>query len=83
LRLNPVLFSQKFNSSHKARSEFDEKYGSSFVTKKFDRNLEYALTFLCQNLTHLFRLGSHFLMQKSGLKETISHLALAHASALF
>ena len=39
--------------------EFDEKDGSSFVTKSFDRTPEYALTFLRQNLTHLFRLGFH------------------------
>ncbi len=46
--------------------EFDEKYGSSFITKKLDRTHEYALTFLRRNLTHIFRLGSHFLMHYPG-----------------
>ncbi len=49
--------------------EFDKKDESSFVAKRFDRTQEYALTFLRQNMTHLFRLGSHNQCRFLGMKK--------------
>jgi len=47
--------------------EFDEKYAHIFVTKKVRPYNKYALTFLFRICTHLFRLGSAFLLQRMGL----------------
>ena len=56
-----------FNPDIALEIEFDEKDGHFFDTKKLNRSLNYAFTFLCQKNTHLFRLGSKFLMQNPGL----------------